>query len=382
MMERADAIGIDAGKSVDTIEELYDLFLSRDKLRQYRGEGRKIIGTLCNNVPEEVIHCFGAVPTRMLGLSPSTELASSKIPTWLCSYTRRIMEDALKGKFDYIDGIIGMTSDDTKTQFYSAYTFYLRPGFSYLIQIPYVRDEVSLDFFEKELERLIAKLSAFLGKEFNEESLATSIAIYNEFRELLDELSHFRHLDSPKVSGEEWLKIMLGSTAVLKEEFNTLVSTILDGIKDSEGRKDYRMRIHLSGTDFYDLEIVRMIESLGGVVVSDDLCTAEGYFRGYTEGERLRDLVERYLAQSSCVLTASLENLSIEDRLKFIGERIKDSKADAIVMLKDRGCEVCGHQCPFILQEFDLPTLILDLDSPYPTEQMRTRVEAFIESHG
>ncbi|MBO8181531.1 MAG: 2-hydroxyacyl-CoA dehydratase [Archaeoglobus sp.] len=376
------------GKEVEKaekIDELYNSFLSREKLKQYKENGKKIIGTLCNNVPEEIIHSFGAVPARMLGLADSTELASSKIPTWVCLYTKRIMEDALRGDFDFLDGIVGMTSDDTKSQFYSAYTFYLKPEFSYLIQIPYVRDDLSLNFFRKELERFIAKLSEFIEEEFSEDRLAKSIAIYNEFRELLDELLALRHLDSPKLSGEDWLKILLSSTAMLKEDFNNSLPPVLAEIKDFEGYKDYKLRIHLSGTDFYDVEIVRMIESLGGLVVSDDLCTAEGYYKGIVEGFNLKDLAKRYLNQSACVLTAGLENLSIEDRLNFIGERLRESKADAIILLRDRGCEICGHQCPFILQEFGkmgIPTLILDLDSPYPTEQMRTRVEAFIESYG
>ena len=367
---------------MEKVDELYNFFLTRERLKQYRKEGKKIIGTLCNNVPEEIIHSFGAVPARLFGLSTSTELANSKIPTWVCLYTKRILEDALRGEFEFLNGVVGITSDDTKTQFYSAYTFYLKPEFSYLIQIPYVRDELSLDFFEKELARFIARLSTFLGKEFSEERLAKSISTYNDFRRLLDELSSFRQLDSPKLSGEDWLKILLGSTAMLKDEVNGFLSSISAELKDSEGHNDYKLRIHLSGTDFYDLEIARMIESLGGIIVSDDLCTAEGYYSGLVEGKTLKDVAAKYLAQSSCVLTAETGKLSIEDRLKFIKERVKRGKADAIILLRDRGCEICGHQCPFILQEFDIPTLILDFDSPYPTEQHRTRVEAFIESYG
>jgi benzoyl-CoA reductase subunit C len=367
---------------MEGIEKLYNLFLSRSSLKDYKVNGRKIIGTLCNNVPEELIHSMGAVPTRMIGLSTSTELSSSKMPSWVCLYTRRIMEDALKGELNYLDGVVGMTSDDTKTQFFSAYTFYLKPKFSYLIQIPYEIDELSLDFFEKELMRFVSRLSAFLNLEFSEERLVQSIKVYNEFRERLEDLSKLRHLESPKISGEDWLKVLLGSTVMLKEEFNALISSIYEEAKDFEGKKDYRLRIHLSGTDFYEPEIVRMIESLGGIVVSDDLCTAEGYYYGKVRRFDLKSLAERYLSQSACVLTSKSGNLSIGDRLSFIAKRIEESGADAIILLRDRGCEVCGHQCPFISEEFNLPILILDLDTPYPTEQMRTRVEAFIESFG
>ncbi len=370
-------------EKIEKINGLYNFFLTRSLLRKYKENGKKIIASLCNNVPEEIIHSMGAVPVRLLGLAKSTELASAKIPTWVCLYSKRFMEDALRGEFDFLDGVVGMTSDDTKTHLYSAYTFYLNPGFSYLIQIPYVRDETSLEFFEKELKRFIGKLESFLNTKFSEEKLEESIEIYNKFRSLLGNLSELRWEDEPKVSGEEWLKILLASTSMLKEEMNGHLESLINKVKDSEGYKDYRLRIHLSGTDFYDVDIVRMIEDLGGIVVSDDLCTSSGYYMGDVDGKNLRDVARRYLGQSSCVLTARFEHLSIEDRLDFIRERIVESGANAIVLLKDRGCEICGHQCPFILQEFvDMPTLVLDIDSPYPTEQLRTRVEAFIESYG
>ncbi len=380
-MGKAEKVEI-VGK-IEKINELYNFFLTRSLLRKYKENGKKIIASLCNNVPEEIIHSMGAVPVRLLGLAKSTELASAKIPTWVCLYSKRIMEDALRGEFDFLDGIVGMTSDDTKTHLFSAYSFYLRPRFSYLIQIPYVRDETSLEFFEKELRRFIGKFESFFNTEFSEEKLGESIEIYNRFRDLLNDLSELRCGDEPKVSGEEWLKILLASTSMLKEEIIEHLEDVLEKAKDSEGYKDYKLRIHLSGTDFYDVEIVRMIEDLGGIVVSDDLCTSSGYYMGDVGGRTLRDLAKRHLSQSACVLTARFEHLSIEDRLNFIMERIAESGANAIVLLKDRGCEICGHQCPFILQEFtDIPTLVLDLDSPYPTEQLRTRVEAFIESYG
>jgi len=367
----------------DKVNQLYNFFLTRSLLKKYRENGRIVIGTLCNNVPEEIIHSMGAVPVRLLGLSKSTELASAKIPTWLCLYSKRIMEDALKGEFGFLDGIVGITSDDTKSHFFSAYSFYLKPRFSYLIQIPYVRDETSLDFFEKELRRFIGRFTSFFATEFSEEKLKESIEVYNTFRELLNDLSELRYADSPRLSGEEWLKLLLASTSMLKEEMNDHLRELLSKTNDFEGYKDYKLRVHLSGTDFYDVEIVKMIEEMGGIVVSDDLCTSAGYYKGFVEGKTLKDLAKRYLSQSACVLTSGVGNLSIEDRLEFIRERIRESGADAIILLKDRGCEICGHQCPFILQEFsDFPTLVLDLDSPYPTEQLRTRVEAFIESYG
>jgi benzoyl-CoA reductase/2-hydroxyglutaryl-CoA dehydratase subunit BcrC/BadD/HgdB len=335
-------------------------------------------------VPEEIIHSLGAVPVRLLGLSQTTEKARSKLPSWLCYYARRTLEDGLKGEFSQVDGIVGMTTDDTKIHLYSAYTFYVKHGFSYLIQTPYVRDELSLDFFAKELERFAIKLSQYLSVEFDEEKLRDSVKVYNRFRRLCEELCNLRSDDAPKLSGVDWMKVMLGSTCMLKDDFNRMLEEKLEHVKDSEGIKDYMLRVHVSGTDHYDLEILSLIESLGAVIVSDDLCTATGYFAGFVDESKspLRGLAERYLSCSSCILSSNPDSLSIEDRIAFIKKRIKKSRAKAVIILRDRGCEICGHQYPLIIEALhSLPVLVLDVDIPVSVEQYATRIEAFIEAH-
>lgn len=366
------------------MDEFYRAFQNKTYLARYWREGRKIIGTLCNNVPEEVIHSLGAVPSRMLGLSKTTENANSKLPSWICSYARRLVEDALNGKFNYFDGVVGLPSDDTKMHLFSVYSFYFKPAFAYMLQMPYVRDEASTAFFEKEIRRFASKLSSHLLVDLAEEKLANSIRVYNEFRELCGEVSRLRFEDSPKLSGTNWMKLILGSTTMLKEDFNSLLRGKLGEIRDSEGVKDYKLRIHISGTDFYDLELFSLIERLGGVIVSDDLCTATGYFYGKVKesGSPFRSLAEYYLSRSACVLTSQPEGASINDRASFIKRMIEASRAEALIVLRDRGCEICGHQYPLILEEFhDFPVLFLDVDTPLRVEQYTTRLEAFIEAH-
>jgi benzoyl-CoA reductase subunit C len=366
------------------LDDFYQFFRTRSKIDEYKAAGRNVIGTLCNNVPEEIIHSLGAMPVRLLGLSQTTENADSKLPSWLCSYARRIMEDGLKGELNYLDGVVGITTDDTKTHLYSVYTFYVKHDFSYLIQMPYVRDEMSLEFFMEELQRFADKLSQHLSLKFSEEKLGNSVRIYNRFRKLCEELCDLRSDDAPKLSGVSWMKVMLGSTSILKEDFNKMLEDRLGRLKDSEGIKDYKLRVHISGTDYYDLELFGLIESLGGVIVSDDLCTATGYFAGFVDENKkpLKGLAERYLGCSACALTSPSDGLSIEERISFIKERIERNKAEAIVILRDRGCEICGHQCPLIIEEFyDFPVLLLDVDIPLSVEQYVTRIEAFIESH-
>ncbi len=360
----------------------YSIFQERSKLREYKDEGKKIFGTMCNNVPEEIIHSFGAVPFRMFGNYSNTNLANSKIPSWTCNYARNVMEAGLRGDFNFVDGVISATTDDTKIHLFSAYRFFMKPDFSYLVQFPYVRDEVSERFFAKELERFAKHLSSFLSVEFNEDRLSTSIGIYNTYRKLCGEFERLRAHEKPKIRADEFMSLMLGSLSMLKEDFVSMAENLPEMLKDHDGFSDYRLRVHISGTDFYNLTLLRLVEESGMAVVSDDLCTSAGYFTGNVRDKGFDALAERYTGCTACVMTSNDDELSVEERLRFIRKKLKENGADAIVLLKDRGCEVCGHQCPWIVREIDAPVLVLDLDFPLSVEQYRTRMEAFVEAHG
>jgi len=360
----------------------YSIFQEKTKLKEYADSGRKVFGTMCNNVPEEIIHSFNAVPVRMFGNYGNTNLANSKIPSWTCNYARNVMEAGLRGDFDFLSGIVSATTDDTKIHLFSAYRFYMKPEFSYLVQFPYVRDDISKEFFAKELERFSEHVSSFLSVEFDEERLSESIGIYNRYRDLCMKFESLRAEEKPKIRADEFMALMLASLSMLKEDFISMAENLPEMLKEHDGFSDYRLRIHLSGTDFYNLTLLRLIEESGMAVVSDDLCTSAGYFTGKVEGDGFEGIAERYSRCTACVMTSSNTELSVEERLRFIRKKIKENKADAIVLLKDRGCEVCGHQCPWIVRETDTPVLVLDLDFPLSVEQYRTRMEAFVEAHG
>ncbi len=360
----------------------YSIFQERSKLKEYRNEGKKIFGTMCNNVPEEIIHAFDAIPIRMFGNYGNTNLANSKIPSWTCNYARNVMEGGLRGDFSFVDGVVSATTDDTKIHLFSAYRFYMKPEFSYLVQFPYVRDEVSERFFAKELERFTKHLSSFLSAEFDEERLSTSIDTYNRYRDLCHEFERLRAHEKPKIRADEFIALMLASLSMLKEDFISMAEKLPEMLKEHDGFSDYKIRVHLSGTDFYNLTLLRLIEESGMVVVSDDLCTSAGYFTGNVRGKGFNALAQRYSGCTACVMTSGNTELSVEERLEFIRKKMKENRAEAIVLLKDRGCEVCGHQCPWIVREMDVPVLVLDLDFPLSIEQYRTRIEAFVEAHG
>ena len=64
-----------------------------------KAQGKKIIGYLCNYVPQEVIYAADMFPFRMLGTwRTDTRLADSYMTPQSCSYCRNVLQAGLQGK--------------------------------------------------------------------------------------------------------------------------------------------------------------------------------------------------------------------------------------------------------------------------------------------
>ena len=68
--------------------------------------GGKVLGVFCCCVPEEIIHAAGMLPVRILGEHEETTEADIHFPTNLCPYCKSCFDQALKGRYDYLDGLV------------------------------------------------------------------------------------------------------------------------------------------------------------------------------------------------------------------------------------------------------------------------------------
>lgn len=74
---------------------------------QWKAQGGKVIGYLCGNVPEEIIVAAGALPVRIMGdPKDTTSLANAYLQSNICPFVRSCLDQGLKGRFKYLDGLI------------------------------------------------------------------------------------------------------------------------------------------------------------------------------------------------------------------------------------------------------------------------------------
>ena len=136
----------------------------------------------------------------------------------------------------------------------------------------------------------------------------------------------------------------------------------------------------LIGTAGDDIEIIRLIESLGGNVVIDDHCTGSRYFWNQVvhEKDQLSALASRYINKPLC----PIRDLDVNVRLGHIWELIKDYNVRGVIFLQQRFCDPMEYDISYMqppLEEKGIHTLTLELDVINPLGQFRTRIEAFLE---
>ena len=366
-------------------EKFYETYSKKTKIREYQGSGKKILGSFCSYTPEEIIHAAGLVPIRIFGERTDMEEVNTHVSSWICYYARRCLEDGLRGDYEFLDGIVSVTSDDTNMPMYSIWKKEVGANYAYLVQLPFAINEAAIKFYTKILKRFKRSLEEFYSVKITDQRLKESIKIYNRSRVLLQELYDLRMSMPPKISASDTLKIMLASYSMLKEEFNKLLEEYIADLKKSEPLNDGKVRVHVSGTVLHDVELLEIIEGCGVDIVSDDLCTGSRYFSFNVDEtyEPIEALSRGYLSSKTTCMTCSRQGVyPLDERLSYIRDQVKASGADGVIILGDKGCDLCAYGLPTMRKELgkDIPILYLDVDFPLAAEQYKTRVEAFVES--
>ena len=129
-------------------------------------------------------------------------------------------------------------------------------------------------------------------------------------------------------------------------------------------------------------EFIQSIEELGGLVVTDELCTSTRYWSDpvVLDGchAPLQAISHRYLDNFPCA-----RMFPSDERFNRILELARDFKVEGVVSQIIRYCVPYAHDLPLLtdrLKAQGIPTLALDVE--YGTSgsgQIRTRVQAFLE---
>ncbi|MBI4319284.1 MAG: benzoyl-CoA reductase, bzd-type, subunit N [Chloroflexi bacterium] len=361
----------------------------RDNRHDYAREwkkktGGKVIGYFCTYVPEEIIYAAGMLPVRILGSHEPQDVTEPHIFSMFCPFCRDCLAQGLKGRFDYLDGIMIAQSCLHIRQAFTSWKHHIPVDFSYYLPMPHhVQSPSSKPFLLGELEQFRSALESWSGKKITDEALGDAIEATDENRRLMKQVYEARKADNPPVTGLEALYMVLASQMVDKKEHSATVTQFLEELPKRKLNRQAGTRLMIVGSEDDDTQFFRMVESVGATIVVDDHCTGTRAFWDESKptGNPLQTIANRYVDRTPCPTKDWPQRLRFDRILEFA----KGWDVKGAIIIQQKFCD--PHECDippltWKLKDNGFPSLFLEFDVTVPYGQFRTRVEAFLETLG
>ena len=369
------------------------------RVKELKAEGKRVMGYLCIYPVVEMMTALDLVPYRIFGdmREPITR-ADTYLATVVCPFLRSFLDLGLKGKFDFLDGMVMAHICDVGAQMMSLWNHYVKTPYSHFIDTPHTAHEAAQEQHKRLLKDFQKSLESFTGKELSPGRLKEAVEAHNQQRVLVRELYDLRKPDPPLISGTETLQVMIALMSLPVEEGSELLREVINEVKErKDGPLKKSARLLVWGPVIDDTALIEMIESLDANVVTDDMCVGS---RAYFADVRLTDdpldgLAYRYLVDIKCPRTfrqsvfgeTSKDYMTdLENRFSYLGDYVKDWKANGVVLQALRYCDSHGYEVPVLrdyLTSIGLPSIYLEHDySEAALAPLRTRVQGFLEIIG
>ncbi len=346
--------------------------------------GGKVMGYFCTYVPEEILYAAGVLPVRILGSHEPQDVTEPHIFAMFCPFCRDCLAQGLKGRYDYLNGLmIAQSCLHIRQAFWSWEKHVGGLEYTKFFIMPHkVQSKDAPEFLRGEIEDFRKEVEEWTGNKITDEALDNAIAVYNKNRELMRKLYDLRKGPNPPITGEEAMEISMAMVMVDKAEHNRALEELLEKLP-SRTDTPSGTRLMIVGSEDDDLKFLNMVEESGGLFVIDEHCTGSRYFWNQVVpgDDRLMSIAKRYIDRPPCPTKDWEERRRIPHILKLAKEW---DVAGAIIM-QQKFCD--PHELDFVaikkaLEDNDVPNLFLEFDVTVPIGQFKIRVEAFLEMIG
>jgi len=343
--------------------------------------GGKVMGFFCTYAPEELMRAAGILPVRILGGHEPQDVTEPHIFAMYCPFCRDCLAQGLKGRYDYLDGIMISQSCLHIRQAFTSWQKHIPVDYSYYLPMPHhVQSPRAIPFLKSELVAFKKSLEEWTGKEIGDDALKEAIDTYNANRRLMMDIYKLRRSDPPPMTGEEAMEMVISNQVTDKAEHNEELKKLAGQLPGRDIGRDVGVRLMVLGSENDDLAFIRMVESCGATFVTDDHCTGTRYFWNEVgdDSDLLNALALRYINRPPC----PTKDWPERRRVPHILSLAKEWNVQGAVLVQQKFCDPHELDIPAIkkaLEAEGIKTLFLELDVTVPIGQFKIRTEAFLE---
>ena len=368
-----------------------------DLIAQAQNEGKICVAYACENTPEPLLNLPGAFSTRLRApRTGSMEMATYYMTSFLCEYSRALLERAIEGGYNFADCMI--TPDGCSMMNRAVENMELlktmgkdKPKFFFeYMEIPMKADDNGLNLYVLQCRNhILTPLHDVYGIDVSDEAIRKSVAEHNRVCELIRAIGEYRKGPNPRITGYEFHVITLATYVAPKYLLIDKLEETLEEVRSREPEeRAYRARIALVGSEVDDSEFIRLIEDTGAYVCADRFCFGSLPGRDpitlTDEDDALTQICRQYVYRGQCPRTMNMEK--VYGRKQYVADIAREYHADGILYEQIKFCDPWAYErtlgSVMLREDYGFP--VLSVDRPYNIRssigQMRTRVQAFVES--
>lgn len=370
---------------------------NNELVREAQNQGLKCIATTCENVPEPLLNLPGTFSVRLRApRTGSMEMATYYMTSFLCEYSRALLERAIEGGYNFVDGMI--TPDGCTMMNRCVENMELlktmgegKEGFFWeYMEIPQKDDDNALDMYTLQCRNHILKpLAEKYGIDTSDDAIRQAVEEHNEVCRLIRQLGDFRKEENPRITGYEFHIITLVTYVAPKHLIIDKLRETLEEVKtrESDATNKYRARVVFVGSEVDDVDVIKLVEESGAYVCADRFCY--GSLPGRDEiilndkEDPVRQICRQVQHRAQCPRYWDMAKMT--GRRDYVADLAKEYGADGIIYEQMKFCDPWAYERMIgtivLREEHGYP--VLAVDRPYAigsSGQMRTRVQAFVES--
>ena len=368
---------------------------NNELIAQAKSEGKRCVAYVCENVPEPLLNLAGTFSIRLRApRTGSMEMATYYLTSFLCEYSRALLERAIEGGFKFADCIItpdGCTMMNRCVENMELLKTMDKEKFFYeYMEIPMKCDDNGLNLYTLQCTNHILKpLAENFGIDVSDAAIRESVRRHNRVCELIRAIGDFRKEENPRITGYEFHIITLATYAAPQNMLIEKLEETLEELKtrEPEPKNPFRARVVVVGSEIDDVDFVKLVEETGAYVCADRFCYGSLPGRVPIElndaEDALTQVCRHYMTHSQCPRYMDMPKML--GRREYVNALAKEYNADGIIYEQIKFCDPWAYERmvgSHVLQhDFGYP--VLSVDRPYTiagSGQMRTRVQAFVES--
>ena len=366
-------------------------------ITQAKAEGKVCVAFTCENVPEPLINLPGTFSIRLHAPNTgSMDIATYYMTNLLCEPSRALLERAIEGGFNFADCVI--TPDGCTMMNRAVENMELlqtmgkdNPRFFHeYMEIAFKNTESDVELAVLQCtNHVLTPLHEKYGIDVSDAAIRQAVAEHNRLCRVIRAIGAFRKGDRPRITGYEFHVLCLASYVCPQYLIIDRLEETLEELRTREPEeKPWRARVLLVGSEMDDSGFVKLVEECGAFVCCDRFCF--GSYPGreeivLTEDEDALTQVCRHYIQN-CQCPRMMNQEKVYGRKQYVADLAKEYGADGVIYEQVKFCDPWAYErtlgSAMLNTDYGYP--VLSVDRPYniasSSGQMRTRVQAFVES--